>query len=149
MISRSSLRIVLLFLSSAAAAQSFGLPGSASPTFSMPYRSLQSIDVNENLWLVNGQDHSPLESPNGSLSKLDLKAPGKARREYEKGYQLLMRKDHQGALEHLITATSIYPSFVAAHNALARPTSVWAKPSRLAPSSPRPSRSTIICPVLF
>jgi Ca-activated chloride channel homolog len=118
MISRSSLRIVLLFLSSAAAAQSFGLPGSASPTFSMPYRSLQSIDVNENLWLVNGQDHSPLESPNGSLSKLDLKAPGKARREYEKGYQLLMRKDHQGALEHLITATSIYPSFVAAHNAL-------------------------------
>ena len=84
----------------------------------MPYRQLQSIDVNQNLWLLNGQDRSPLESPNGSLSKLDLKAPGKARREYEKGYQLLMRKDHQGALEHLTTATSIYPSFVAAHNAL-------------------------------
>jgi len=69
------------------------------------------------LWTTNGL-HSPLDAPNGSLSKLDLKAPGKARREYEKGYQLLMRKDLQGAVPHLVTATSIYSSFVAAHNAL-------------------------------
>jgi len=80
--------------------------------------SFAGMDMERNLWLINGQDRSPLENPNGSLSKLDLKAPGKARREYEKGYQLLMRKDLQGAVEHLSLATSIYASFVAAHSAL-------------------------------
>lgn len=74
--------------------------------------------IDRNLWLINGQNRSPLESPSGSLSKLDLKAPGKARREFDKGYQLLLRKDHQGAVAHLTTATSVYPSFVSAHNAL-------------------------------
>lgn len=74
--------------------------------------------LDTSLWLINGQNRSPLESPNGSLSELDLKAPGKARHEYDKGYQLLMRKDHQGAVQHLSAATSIYPSYVAAHNAL-------------------------------
>lgn len=74
--------------------------------------------MDQSLWLINGQNRSPLESSNGSLSKLDLKAPGKARREYEKGYQLLMKKDFPSAVVHLTTATSIYPSFVAAHNAL-------------------------------
>ncbi len=72
----------------------------------------------QSLWLINGANRSPLESSNGSLSKLDLKAPAKARREYEKGYQLLLRKDFQGALGHLTIATSIYPSFVAAHDSL-------------------------------
>lgn len=61
---------------------------------------------------------SPLESPSGSVSKLDLKAPGKAREEYAKGYQLLLRKDLQGAMLHLTKAVTIYPSFVSAHNAL-------------------------------
>jgi Ca-activated chloride channel homolog len=61
---------------------------------------------------------SPLESPSGSVSELDFKAPGKAREEYAKGYRLLLRKDMQGAIEHLTKALAIYPSFVAAHNAL-------------------------------
>jgi Ca-activated chloride channel homolog len=118
MIKQASLRVFLLFLASASSAQNLGVPGSASPSFSMPYRQLQSINMDQDLWLLNGPDRSPLESRSGSLSKLDLKAPGNARREYEKGYQFLMRKDHQGAVEHLTTAASIYPSFVAAHNAL-------------------------------
>jgi|tagenome__1003787_1003787.scaffolds.fasta_scaffold20988834_3 VWFA-related protein len=57
-------------------------------------------------------------SPSSSISRLDLKAPAKARREYEKGYELLMRKDYQEAVEHLSKATVLYPDFVAAHNAL-------------------------------
>ncbi len=118
MIKQASFGVFLLFLASAAFAQNLGVPGSASPSFSMPYRQLQSIDMDQNLWLLNGPDRSPLESRSGSMSKLDLKAPGKARREYEKGYQSLMRKDHQGAVGHLTAAASIYPSFVAAHNAL-------------------------------
>jgi VWFA-related protein len=79
---------------------------------------VQTTMMDGNLFTINTQNHSPLESPTGSLSKLDLKAPGKAKREYDKGYQLLMRKDMQGAVDRLTTATSIYPSYVAAHNAL-------------------------------
>jgi len=73
-----------------------------------------------NLFTINSQnpDNTPLEGQSGSISKLDLKAPGKARREYEKGYQFLMKKDAQSAIEHLKTAIQIYPSYVAAHNAL-------------------------------
>jgi len=64
------------------------------------------------------RDLSPLENPAISVSKLDLKAPGKARREYEKGTLAISRKDFKGAAEHLTAAISIYPDFVAAHNAL-------------------------------
>jgi VWFA-related protein len=66
---------------------------------------------------TNAQSGANL-SPSASVSKLDLKAPWKARREYDKGYQLLMRKDFQNAVLHLASATSIYPKFVAAHNSL-------------------------------
>lgn len=81
---------------------------------------ISSEQMGNNLWsLVNeGQNRSPLESPSGSVSKLDLKAPGKARHEYEKGYKLLMLKDYKEAVDHLASAVSIYPDFVAAHNAL-------------------------------
>ena len=37
-------------------------------------------------------------------SKLDLKAPGKARSEYEKGYQLLMAKNLDVAITHLVNS---------------------------------------------
>ena len=79
---------------------------------------VQSTVMDHNLWMINSEARSPLESRNGSVSKLDLKAPGKARREYEKGYQLLLKNDLAAAVPHLTAATSIYPSFVAAHNAL-------------------------------
>jgi Ca-activated chloride channel homolog len=63
-------------------------------------------------------DKDPLEDPSLAVSKLDLKAPGKARKEYERAFKLLNQKDYQGAAEHLTVALSIYPQFVAAHNAL-------------------------------
>jgi Ca-activated chloride channel family protein len=61
-----------------------------------------------------------VESPSNSISKLDLKAPAKAQREFSKGYQLLLQKDLRGASEHLTKAITIYPSYVAAHNALGK-----------------------------
>jgi len=81
---------------------------------------LQGAQMDFNLLTLNSQasDSTPLENPSESRSKLDLKAPGKARREYAKGYQLLIRKDWQAAIEHLTNSTGIYPQFVAAHNAL-------------------------------
>ena len=76
--------------------------------------------LTNNLWAIRNGAHnqSPLESASGSVSKLDLKAPRKARREYDKGYRLLALKDFKGAAEHLEAAVSLYPSFVAAHNSL-------------------------------
>ena len=80
---------------------------------------LSQVSGSQVMWsAANAASRSPLENPAGSVSKLDLKAPGKARREYEKGYQLLMKKDYKGAIEHLAAAVSTYPDCVAAHNAL-------------------------------
>ncbi len=61
---------------------------------------------------------SSLEDPANSVSKLDLAAPKNARKEYDKGYLHLIRKELPAAIDHLARATSIYPSFVAAHDAL-------------------------------
>jgi VWFA-related protein len=58
------------------------------------------------------------QKPSEGVSKLDLKAPGGARKEYEKGVSLLLKKDLDGAVEHLSRATAMYPKFVAAHNSL-------------------------------
>jgi Ca-activated chloride channel homolog len=123
MINRASLWVVLfLLVSSLSFAQNLSFPSSpGGATTAMADSALnlvQTTMMDGNLFTINTQNHSPLEAPNGSLSKLDLKAPGKAKREYDKGYQLLMRKDLQGAVDRLASATSIYPSYVAAHNAL-------------------------------
>ena len=82
--------------------------------------AIQTTQMDINLFLIGSKNpHTTgLQNPSGSVSKLDLKAPPKARREYEHGYQLLLRKDLKGAVEHLAKAIAIYPQFVAAHNAL-------------------------------
>lgn len=104
-----------------AAAQVFTLP-SSSGKFAGQMTSLnatEAVGIDSNIFQINTQhSNNVLENPSSTVSKLDLKAPGNARREFEKGYQLLMRKDLQGAIEHLTKSTTIYPSFVAAHNAL-------------------------------
>ena len=119
MVGRASLRgLFPIIFSLALSAQNLSIPIGIGGSSNMTATSFEGMRMDGNLWRINGQTRSPLETANGSLSKLDLKAPGKARREYDKGYQLLMRKDLQGAVQHLASATSIYPSFVAAHNAL-------------------------------
>ncbi|HVN17880.1 MAG TPA: VWA domain-containing protein [Dongiaceae bacterium] len=82
--------------------------------------AIQSAQMDFNYFTINTQNGttSPLQTPSGSVSMLDLKAPGKAQKEYQKGYQLLLRKDIDAAIEHLARATAIYPKYVAAHNAL-------------------------------
>lgn len=108
-------------LSCAAAAQVLTIPQTTSG-FGMvaSLDAMQTAQMDTNFFRIDTQNAgvTPLETPSGSVSKLDLKAPGKARREYDKGYQLLMKKDAPGAIEHLKIATQIYPSYVSAHNAL-------------------------------
>ncbi len=104
------------------AAQIFNLPVNNGDRFNSAVNldAIQTGEMELNIFLVNGQnpDGTPLQMPAGSVSALDLKAPGKAQHEYDKGYQLLMRKDLQGAVDHLSHAINIYSSYVAAHNAL-------------------------------
>lgn len=112
---------LLWCLSFAAAAQVLTIPQTTSG-FGMvaSLDAMQTAQMDTNFFRIGTQNTgvTPLESPSGSVSKLDLKAPGKARRAYDKGYQFLMKKDAPSAIEHLTIATQIYPSYVAAHNAL-------------------------------
>ena len=108
--------------SCAAAAQMLNFPTNNGSAFNSAVEmdAIQTGQMEFNLFTINGQspNTTPFQTPSGSVSKLDLRAPGKAQREYEKGYQLLMRKDSQNALEHLGKAVEIYPKYVAALNAL-------------------------------
>lgn len=61
---------------------------------------------------------SPLQNPAFAVSQLDLRAPKDARRLFDKGFQLYSGKNFQGAIEHFVQALTIYPEYVAAHNAL-------------------------------
>lgn len=113
---------IAALLATSALAQVLSLPGSGGGKFTsaIDMGPLQTAQMNSNLFTINGQnpDNTPLAAQSGSVSMLDLKASGKARREYDKGYQLLMKKDAQSAIEHLKIAVQIYPKYVAAHNAL-------------------------------
>ena len=112
---------LLLCLSCTAAAQALTIPQTTSG-FGMvaSLDAMQTAQMDTNFFRIGTQNASvtPLESASGSVSKLDLKAPWKAQREYDKGYRFLMKKDAQSAIEHLKIATQIYPNYVAAHNAL-------------------------------
>ncbi len=115
--------VLLLGLSSLAVAQVMSIPSSGFGDIGMGPIGLGMISseqMTNNFFSMqaNMRNLTFGTSPSSSISELDLKAPGKARREYDKGYQLLMQKNYQEAVEHLSKATAIYANFVAAHNAL-------------------------------
>jgi tetratricopeptide (TPR) repeat protein len=109
-------------MSYACMAQVLSMPTTPGGKFGggMGLDPLEAARMSFDLFTINSRnaDRTPLQSPGGSVSKFDLKAPGKAKKEYAKGYQLLQRKDLQAAIEHLSKAIRIYPDFVAAHNSL-------------------------------
>jgi Ca-activated chloride channel homolog len=111
--------VIFVFLACTVSAQSPGgmhLP----PTWSNLDIMLQQGAVN--LQMLDDLDQErkfQLEnSTEATLSKWDLKAPRKARGEYNKGLKLFEHKDYQNAVEHFTKAVSIYKDFVSAHNAL-------------------------------
>ena len=109
-------------LTCTAAAQVLTFPSNNSSRYqsAVELDAIQTAQMDFNLFTINSQagETTPLQTPSGSVSAFDMKAPAKARREYEKGYLLLMKKDAQGAIEHLEKAVALYPKFVAALNAL-------------------------------
>lgn len=115
---RAPIRWALLFLclGCAAAAQVVSFPTSSNTALD----AMQQGRLDFNLFLIGSRNPhtTEVQSPTGSISALDLKAPWRAQREYEKGYRLLIRSDLQGAVAHLSKSIADYPKFVAAHNAL-------------------------------
>ena len=113
--------ILLAVSCSMAMGQVLSLPQSSNrfgSAFSLD--GIQSAKMDSDYFTINSRNAglTSLQTPSGSVSALDLKAPRKAQKEYEKGYRLLLRNDFEAAIEHLARATKIYPKYVAAHNAL-------------------------------
>lgn len=81
-------------------------------------RALQTFTMDPAIFQFYTVHVSPVQDASNAISKLDLAAPKNARKEYDKGYLMLLRKQLPAAIEHLARATSMYPNFVAAHNAL-------------------------------
>lgn len=73
-------------------------------------------------WFMNNKDFSERQGKSAevsdAVSKLDLMAPGKARGEYNKGFDDLSRRNFASAAAHLDKALALYPKYVSAHNAL-------------------------------
>lgn len=92
--------------------------GTAGGSVGLGFISSEQMTNNLYGMLANMRNHDAGENASSTISKLDLKAPLRARREYEKGFQLLQRKEYQEAIAHLSKAIEFYPSLVAAHNAL-------------------------------
>ena len=115
----------------------------------MALDAIQGGQMDFNLFTVNTQDGngSLVQSLSASVSKLDLKAPGKAQREYAKGYQLLMHKDWQGAIATWELRPDIYPILWRHIMPWAPPTWAWIKTNRREMSSTKPLRSTTTFPI--
>jgi Ca-activated chloride channel family protein len=75
--------------------------------------SIMDLQVSQARHQGDGQ-----ESRSDAVSKLDLKAPGKAKKEYAKGVRALSKREFTEAVQHLSNAMTVYPSYVAAHDAL-------------------------------
>ncbi len=114
---RMSLLLACLLLAAHIAAAQRVAAGDVAPSgraYSFDHEKLNMTMLDREA----SQDLSPLQDMAISVSRLDFKAPTKARREYYAGYRLLSEKNYQSASEHLSRAASTYPDFVAAHIAL-------------------------------
>ncbi len=103
---------LVVFPTVRAHAQGMNLSPNSSLNGFNPTRYDMVMQISEDRWQKN------LESLTAGASKLDRKAPDRARKEYEKGVRLLVQKNLSGAVDELKKATAIYPNYVSAHNAL-------------------------------
>jgi Ca-activated chloride channel homolog len=101
---------------SVAAQRGGGMPSGGSQT-GMDSASLQmslfDLQASQGRKRADG-----MESQSDAISKLDLKAPGNAKKAYEKGVGALWKKNFTDAVLYLSSATGAYSSYVAAHDAL-------------------------------
>jgi VWFA-related protein len=112
---------LILLLASCAGAQS---PISAGGALMVPNGGQSAMNPFDQdrlfLWMIDDAEgqRKKVESFSDSVSKLDLKAPKAALREYAKGVGFVAQKSFDRALDSLAKSVAIYPSFVAARNTL-------------------------------
>src|SRR5580765_2356524 len=58
-------------------------------------RALETVNLDAAIFQFNSEHESPLEDAGNAVSRLDLAAPKNARKEYDKGYLHLIRKQLQ------------------------------------------------------
>jgi Ca-activated chloride channel family protein len=83
-----------------------------------PEAELERLEDMSMLMIGGNDARRRQEGASDSVSKVDLKAPGAARRQYNDGVRFLLLKSLDRAVERLTKCIAIYPSYVAAHNAL-------------------------------
>jgi Ca-activated chloride channel family protein len=83
-----------------------------------PEAELERLEDMSMLMIGGNDARKRQEGASDSVSKVDLKAPGAARRQYNDGVRFLLLKSLDRAVERLTKCIAIYPSYVAAHNAL-------------------------------
>jgi VWFA-related protein len=109
--------LVFALLAVPLAAQ-LGNPPRISTAFDVMMQQGGILDI-RTMEELDHKRHDQLETRSeATLSRLDLKAPAKARNEFNKGLQAMGKNDLAGAISSLSKAIAIYPQFVAAHNAL-------------------------------
>lgn len=81
-------------------------------------RGLHTAKFDSTIFQFYTEHASAIQDQANAVSRLDLGASKNARKEYDKGYLHLIRKELPAAIEHLGRATNLYPNYVAAHNAL-------------------------------
>ncbi len=115
---KTSIELVLALLAVPLVAQQLGTPPRIQTAFDAMMQQGGILDIHT-MEELDRNRHDQLEKRSeATLSRLDLKAPGKARNQFNKGLQFLARNDYQNAITSLSQAIAIYPEFVAAHNAL-------------------------------
>jgi Ca-activated chloride channel family protein len=112
------MRLAVSLVAASVAAQTLMTPPRLQNSFDVMLKPGGVVDLNT-MDELDRERHSHLDTKTeATVSQLDLKAPGNARAEYNKGLRLLTKNDFEGAIARFTKAISIYPNFVVAHNAL-------------------------------
>lgn len=109
--------VLMYFVNCTAAQRPGGMPGAGSSQTGIDTTHLQFSIMDLQASQAQRQSTGQ-ESRSESASNFDLKAPGKAKKEYLKGARALSKRDLNRAIQHFSNATFVYPSYVGAHVAL-------------------------------
>lgn len=109
--------IIVVFATGSSIGQ-LGTPPRLDNNFSVILKQGGIVDLHTMEELDQRRQSQVETASEATLSRWDLKAPGAARSEYNKGLHLLADKQFQKAVNSFSKAISRYPEFVSAHNAL-------------------------------
>lgn len=110
--------LAIAFLSLGASAQSLGSPGRVENSFDVMLKEGDVMDLHTLDELDRTLRDRTSTRSEANVSKLDLRAPGRARKAFGDGLRFFAQKQYDKAVESFKKALLIDASFVSAHNAL-------------------------------